>query len=121
MKTFASLGVMFLCGCAAIPGTESTVENTQSTTPIIFRSQKNVANVAECVIRNIDKNLGSMTPSLQTDARPKLMQVRVRSAAGVAGLVDVEADASGGSIVAVRISNHYLAKQTLAKLFTKDC
>lgn len=110
----------YLQGCAVIPGTESTVVDVSNTKPIIYESSKTIFQVGNCIVKNVDENIGSFAPTLIFDMAGDSAKIRIRSVVGVAALIDI--NGSGvGSNVAVRVSNHYPMKNSLAEKMTKDC
>ena len=114
------LVAFYLQGCAVIPGTESTVVDVSNTEPIIYESSKTIFRVSNCIVKNVDENIGSFAPTLIFDMAGDSAKIRIRSDAGVAALIDIK-DSGDGSNVTVRISNHYLMKMSLAKIMVKEC
>lgn len=107
-------------GCTVIPGTESSVSDTRNTSPLTFAGSLSAPLAAKCIMKNIDERYGSMTSSLQEGTRSHALELRVRSAVGVAAIIEIE-PAEGGSLMTAWISSHYLAKRTLLNTFTNGC
>ena len=106
---------------AAVAGCASTTVNVGGTTPIIVQSAQNGMLAAQCIMKNIDEQYGTMDAKLQSNSRPNMVEIRVRSAAaGVAAIVEIE-PTEKGSTITTRISNHYPFKDALARGFTSGC
>jgi hypothetical protein len=113
-----------LSGCVQygpIPGTESSDSDTRGTAPVTFVSSQAPEAAAKCVIRNIEDKMFTMTPRMMEPERPGYLEVRARSEVGIAAIVGILTRSQGGSNIEVRISNHYLTKQRLARSIAKDC
>lgn len=88
---------------------------------MIVQSAQNGPLAARCILKNIDEQYGTMDAKIQSNARPNMVEIRVRSAAaGVAAIVEIEPTEKGSKIT-TRISNHYPFKDALVRGFTSGC
>jgi len=121
MKSLAFASLALLTGCMSTPSfMQSNVVDVRSTDSIVKTSSKDIQTAARCIVKNIEDRIGSMMPMLQEQTDPSSLEVRVRSEAGVAAIVEIAATSSG-STLNVRISNNYPFKQSVADIFTRDC
>lgn len=119
-KKLALLFVSLIAGCAVIPGTESTLDDTRSRDPFTTTSNRSPMDAAKCVISNIEQRHGSMDPSMRPGASANAVEIRVRSPVGMAAVIDVLPRATG-STIETRVSNHYPLKAILASHFVENC
>lgn len=113
-----------LTGCmTVIPGTQSTYSDTKNTTPRVYSSNLESSLAAKCVIKNIDELLPHMIASITPEApRPNVLEVRARSEAGFAAIMEISPVDGRGSLITTWISNHYIhANGSITKKITKDC
>lgn len=108
-----------ISGCAAIPGTESTVSDVESTDPTQRPSNLAPLMAAACVQKNVETSIATFFVA-STTPRDSGVRMHLRSAVGTAALVDVE-PSSQGSLLHVRISRHYLARGTLTDKLIVGC
>jgi hypothetical protein len=121
VNLFLAAFLTLVSGCSHIPGTESTVPDTKSTPPMLISSTQETSLVAECIAKNIEDNYAAFFPMpVKEGSRKGVLELRVRSQIGFAAIIEIE-PAEQGSVITTRISNHYLARETLMKLFTSGC
>ncbi|MDB5822214.1 MAG: hypothetical protein JWR21_918 [Herminiimonas sp.] len=116
----AAVAALLLTSCAVIPGTESNLADTRKTEPIVFESSQAALPAAKCVMKTVDDNFATMTPFLTDGPAPNTYEVRIRSAAGVASVMDFEPSGAGSKVTA-RISNHYPFRQSFLTKMTGGC
>jgi hypothetical protein len=116
----AALG-LFLAGCAAVPaGTESSANDTRATKPFEASSKLDATAAAQCVAKHIEDEYGAFVPTLRKSQKPDITEVIVRSAAGVAAIVETSPTPQG-SVITGWLSNHYPLKGLLFKQFIAGC
>jgi hypothetical protein len=111
-----------LAGCGAVfPGTQSTYLDTKNTIPRVYSSKLERSLAAICVIKNIDEHLGFMIAALTPEGpRPNVLEVRGRSEAGFAAIIEIETT-DGGSTMTTWVSNHYPFKGAITNRITEGC
>lgn len=120
MKTIVAVSLAaVLAGCAVIPGTQSSVPDVESTSPIAYASALAPVQAAACVQRNVESTIPSWFVATSTP-RGAGVRLNLRSDVGTAGLVDVE-PADSGSALSIRVSRHYLARTILSDKMTAGC